>query len=179
MFEFIVRLYKYIQQNPAGVSSVPISEPSAQYLVSPPLAAVTALSLCGGGSLMEHLDALSRCTGIRPEQPQILDWVKIWASTRPLHNIQLVVFDRFLGTFCCVFGVVFCGEVQYSFFPFVLQLYFVLALLVKQNWPSRHKFFYSTLNCTQVISVLLTSTSWTSVGLQRIPTIRWLSAVQM
>lgn len=26
-----VGLYKYIQQNPAGVSSVPISEPSAQY----------------------------------------------------------------------------------------------------------------------------------------------------
>lgn len=65
MFEFIVRLYKYIQQNPAGVSSVPISEPSAQYLVNPPLAAVTALSLRGGGSLMEHLDALSRCSGIR------------------------------------------------------------------------------------------------------------------
>lgn len=41
MFEFIVKLYKYIQQNPAGVSSVQISEPSAQYLVSPPSAAVT------------------------------------------------------------------------------------------------------------------------------------------
>lgn len=65
MLEFTVRLCKYIQQNPADVSSVLISEPSAQYLVNLPFAAVTALSLCGGGSLMEHLEALSRCSGIR------------------------------------------------------------------------------------------------------------------
>lgn len=102
-------------------------------------------------SLMEHLDALSRCSGIRPEQPQNLDWVEIWALTRPLQNIQLVVFELFLCTFWCMFGVVVCGELQYSFFPFVLQLYFVLAILVNQNGPSRHKFFYSTLNCTRVI----------------------------
>lgn len=136
MFEFIVRLYKYIQQNPAGVSSVPISEPSAQYLVNPPLAAWWRLMDGTSGRSVKVL-----------RDQGILDWVEIWALTRPLQDIQLVVFDLFV-----------CGELQYSFFHFVLQLYLVLAILVNQNGPSRDKIFFSILNCTVLlISVELVS----------------------
>lgn len=108
----------------------------------------------------------------------ILDWVWIWALPRPLQNIQLVVFDLFL----CVWGRRLWW-VAVFFFSFCAAIVFCTGNTANLNGPSRNKFFYSTLNCTQVISVLLISVSRTSVELvqwifkQRIPTARWPESV--
>lgn len=35
----------------------------------------------------------------------MLDWTEIWALTWPPQNIELVLFDRFLCSVCCVLGL--------------------------------------------------------------------------
>lgn len=138
MFEFIVRLYKYIQQIPAGVSSVPISEPSAQCLVNPPLAAVTALSLW-----WRLTDGTSgRSVKVLGDQG-ILDWVGIWALARPLQNIQLVVFDLFL----CVWGRRLWW-VAVFFFSFCAAIVFCTGNTGEPKWTFRRQvlLFYIELH---------------------------------
>lgn len=160
MFESIVRPYKYIQQNPAAVSRVPISEPSALYLVNPP-------SIHSSESEWRRLtDGTSgRSVKVLGDQAWVGSRSQLWLGRCRTSNLLSL-------TFFCVFGVGLCGELLYSFF----LLYFVLA-------SSRDKFSYSTLTCIKVISVLLISTSRTAVELaqwifkQRIPTARWPESV--
>lgn len=86
--------FKYIQQNPAGVSSVPVSEPSASSNFgcdhsSESVRNIWTLCQPDGGSGL----------------PQMLDWNEISALTWPPQSIDPILFEPSLCSVCCMLGV--------------------------------------------------------------------------
>lgn len=61
--------------------------------LNPTLAAITALSLCGTSGL-----------SVSPMGDQMLDWIEIWALTWPPQDNDLVIFQLFLRSVCCMLG---------------------------------------------------------------------------
>ena len=96
------------------------------------LSAITALSLCGYVSdwyiwILQfsqsfHAKQLKLCqiawgSGMNSSfqvQPQIPNWIEIWALTWPLQNMHLVVFEPFLCSFCFMLEVIVLLEKQSS-----------------------------------------------------------------
>ena len=77
-----------------------VSTPSGQYLVDAPVAAVTALSLCGNDRLA-HLDTSAGT--FPPFFPART--AEVWPSPRPLQNLHLVVSEPSLRSFGWTLGV--------------------------------------------------------------------------